>query len=81
MNGRCPGLGLRRTYGLLAQPGVDLLYMPKLDSMRTESRNSVDCNAHDNSRYLARLKGESYSPFTDPMNPPGTNRKSEANHE
>jgi hypothetical protein len=55
--------------------------MPKLDSMRTESRNSVDCNAHDNSRYLARLKGESYSPFTDPMNPPGTNRKSEANHE
>ena len=31
--------------------------------------------------YLARLKGESYSPFTDPMNPPGSNRKSEANHE
>jgi len=28
--------------------------------------------------YIYLLKGESYSPFTDPMNPPGSNRKSEA---
>jgi len=31
--------------------------------------------------YIYLLKGESYSPFTDPMNPPGSNRKSEAHDE